>query len=118
MNHLWAATNRDRPKALKEAHRILRKGGRFMCLEFSRVTLPPLAALYDAYSFAVIPALGAAVANDRESYQYLVESIKRFPDQGAFADLIAGAGFDDGVGGGGCGHGSRRLRCADRCGGA
>jgi ubiquinone/menaquinone biosynthesis methyltransferase len=79
--------------ALREAHRVLRPGGRFMCLEFSRVTLPPLAALYDAYSFAVIPALGAAVANDRESYQYLVESIKRFPDQGAFADLIAGAGF-------------------------
>ncbi len=80
-------------KALREAHRVLRPGGRFMCLEFSRVAPPPLAALYDAYSFAVIPALGAAVANDRDSYQYLVESIRRFPDQGAFADMIADAGF-------------------------
>jgi ubiquinone/menaquinone biosynthesis methyltransferase len=79
--------------ALREAHRVLRPGGRFLCLEFSRVTLPPLAALYDAYSFGVIPALGAAVANDRASYQYLVESIRRFPEQGAFADMIADAGF-------------------------
>ena len=79
--------------ALREAHRVLRPGGRFMCLEFSRVTLPPLAALYDAYSYAVIPALGGAVANDRASYQYLVESIRRFPDQGTFADMISDAGF-------------------------
>ena len=79
--------------ALREAHRVLRPGGRFMCLEFSRVSPPPLAALYDAYSYAVIPALGAAVASDRASYQYLVESIRRFPDQAAFADMIADAGF-------------------------
>jgi demethylmenaquinone methyltransferase/2-methoxy-6-polyprenyl-1,4-benzoquinol methylase len=72
---------------------VLKPGGRFLCLEFSRPVTEALAAAYDAYSFKVIPALGEWVASDRESYQYLVESIRRFPDQKAFARLIAGAGF-------------------------
>ena len=83
----------DIPGALAEARRVLRPGGRFLCLEFSR---PPVAAvrkLYDAYSFRVIPRVGAAVARDREAYQYLVESIRRFPDQAALAALMEGAGF-------------------------
>jgi 2-methoxy-6-polyprenyl-1,4-benzoquinol methylase len=80
-------------RALAEAHRVLRPGGRFMCLEFSAVTSPVLAAAYDAFSFSVIPALGAAVAGDRAAYQYLVESIRRFPAQEPFADMIADAGF-------------------------
>ena len=69
----------DRPKALREAHRVLRKGGRFMCLEFSEVVVPGFKQFYDAYSFNVIPEMGHLVANDRDSYQYLVESIKMFP---------------------------------------
>jgi len=80
-------------RVLREAHRVLRPGGRFMCLEFSRVLVPGLREAYEAYSFAVIPAIGAAVAGDRASYQYLVESIRNFPDQEAFADMIADAGF-------------------------
>jgi demethylmenaquinone methyltransferase/2-methoxy-6-polyprenyl-1,4-benzoquinol methylase len=83
----------DRAAALSEARRVLRVGGRFACLEFSRPTTDIVEALYDAYSFNVIPRLGEAVANDRESYQYLVESIRRFPPQDAFADEIAAAGF-------------------------
>jgi len=80
-------------RAVAEAHRVLKPGGRFMCLEFSRVHNPLLRQLYDAYSFNVIPALGAAVANDRDSYQYLVESIRKFPDQQAFAGMLRDAGF-------------------------
>ena len=80
-------------KVLTEAHRVLRPGGRFMCLEFSHVLYPGLREAYEAYSFAVIPAIGAAVANDRASYQYLVESIRNFPNQETFADMIADAGF-------------------------
>jgi len=83
----------DRPKALAEAHRVLRKGGRFMCLEFSEVNLPGLKQIYDFYSFNVIPELGYRIANDRDSYQYLVESIKMFPKQPEFAKLIEDAGF-------------------------
>lgn len=83
----------DRAAALAEARRVLKIGGRFACLEFSHPTTDLLQGLYDAYSFNVIPRLGAAVANDRESYQYLVESIRRFPSQDAFADDIARAGF-------------------------
>ncbi|MEO0624021.1 MAG: bifunctional demethylmenaquinone methyltransferase/2-methoxy-6-polyprenyl-1,4-benzoquinol methylase UbiE [Pseudomonadota bacterium] len=79
--------------ALKEAYRVLRPGGRFLCLEFSQVPVPALRALYDAYSFNVIPALGQAVTGDRASYQYLVESIRRFPDQERFSEMIAEAGF-------------------------
>ena len=80
-------------EALAEAHRVLRPGGRFLCLEFSHVTHPVLASLYDKYSFAVIPAMGELVANDRASYQYLVESIRQFPKQGEFAQMLRDAGF-------------------------
>jgi demethylmenaquinone methyltransferase/2-methoxy-6-polyprenyl-1,4-benzoquinol methylase len=79
--------------ALAEAYRVLRIGGRFLCLEFSTVDIPGLDALYDLYSFNVIPALGRAVAGDAEAYRYLVESIRRFPRPQAFADMIAAAGF-------------------------
>lgn len=80
-------------KALAEAHRILKRGGRFLCLELSHVEAPVFKQLYDYYSFSVIPAVGEFVAGDRESYQYLVESIRRFPSQEVFASMIAEAGF-------------------------
>jgi demethylmenaquinone methyltransferase/2-methoxy-6-polyprenyl-1,4-benzoquinol methylase len=80
-------------RALREAHRVLAPGGRFLCLEFSQVDVPGLDAIYDAYSFRVIPALGELIAKDRDSYQYLVESIRRFPPPGAFARMIEEAGF-------------------------
>jgi demethylmenaquinone methyltransferase/2-methoxy-6-polyprenyl-1,4-benzoquinol methylase len=80
-------------RALAEAHRVLKPGGRFLCLEFSKVDVPGLDAVYDAYSFNVIPALGSAVAGDAESYRYLVESIRRFPAPARFARMIAEAGF-------------------------
>jgi len=83
----------DIPGALAEARRVLKPGGRFLCLEFSRPVTEALRAAYDAYSFKVIPEIGARVANDRESYQYLVESIRRFPDQTRFAGMIRDAGF-------------------------
>lgn len=81
-------------KALEEAFRVLKIGGRFMCLEFSQVDVPVLDRLYDLHSFEVIPRLGQAVAGDRESYQYLVESIRKFPNQERFADMIRTAGFE------------------------
>ena len=80
--------------ALAEAYRVLKPGGRFLCLEFSRVEVPLLDTLYDAYSFNAIPALGALVAGDSASYRYLVESIRRFPDQKSFMRLIENAGFE------------------------
>ncbi|KAL1921369.1 uncharacterized protein VTP21DRAFT_11085 [Calcarisporiella thermophila] len=80
-------------RVLREAHRVLKKGGRFMCLEFSQVNNPALRMLYDAYSFNVIPQLGGILANDKESYQYLVESIRKFPPQPEFARMIREAGF-------------------------
>lgn len=81
------------PTALKEARRVLKPGGRFLCLEFSRPTASAVRAAYDAWSFKAIPSIGKAVTGDRDSYQYLVESIRRFPDQKAFAAMIAEAGF-------------------------
>ena len=80
-------------KALAEAHRVLKLGGRFMCLEFSECQVPMLDRLYDFHSFEMIPRIGQAVAGDRESYQYLVESIRRFPKQEPFAAMIRDAGF-------------------------
>jgi demethylmenaquinone methyltransferase/2-methoxy-6-polyprenyl-1,4-benzoquinol methylase len=79
--------------ALAEAFRVLRPGGRFLCLEFSTVDVPGLDRLYDLFSFKVIPTLGRAVTGDAESYQYLVESIRKFPKPNAFADMIRAAGF-------------------------
>src|SRR5258706_11493272 len=78
--------------ALGEFFRVLRPGSRFLCLEFSSVDVPGLDALYDFYSFNVIPALGRAVAGDAEAYRYLVESIRRFPKPAAFAEMITAAG--------------------------
>jgi len=80
-------------RALAEAFRVLKIGGRFLCLEFSAVNVPGLDTLYDAYSFNVIPALGRVVAGDAESYRYLVESIRRFPKPQPFADMLRAAGF-------------------------
>jgi len=80
--------------ALGEAFRVLKPGGRFMCLEFSSVEVPLLDTLYDAYSFNAIPALGGLVAGDSAAYRYLVESIRRFPDQKSFTHLIGTAGFE------------------------
>ena len=80
-------------RALAEAYRVLRPGGRFLCLEFSRFRLDLMAPIYDAYSFGVLSQLGAWVAGDRAAYQYLAESIRRFPNQAAFATLIEQAGF-------------------------
>ena len=80
-------------RALAEAYRVLRIGGRFLCLEFSAVTVPGIDALYEFYSFNVIPRIGAAVTGDREAYQYLVESIRKFPRPERFADMIRAAGF-------------------------
>ena len=79
--------------ALGEAFRVLKPGGRFLCLEFSTVDFPGLDRLYDMFSFRVIPPLGRAVTGDAESYQYLVESIRKFPKPSAFAEMIRAAGF-------------------------
>jgi ubiquinone/menaquinone biosynthesis methyltransferase len=80
-------------KALAEAYRVLKPGGKFVCLEFSKVTNPVLAKVYDLYSFKIIPHLGKLLANDSASYQYLVESIRQFPPQEKFAEMIRKAGF-------------------------
>ena len=80
-------------QALAEAYRVLKIGGHFLCLEFSKVDVPMLDTVYDAYSFNLIPALGRVVAGDAEAYRYLVESIRRFPRPRAFAAMIEAAGF-------------------------
>ena len=79
--------------ALREAFRVLKPGGRFMCLEFSHMDVPLAQQIYDAYSFTVIPAVGKVVTGDGQPYRYLVESIRTFPKQQAFADMISAAGF-------------------------
>lgn len=81
------------PVALGEMFRVLKTGGQFFCLEFSQVDLPGLDAIYDAYSFRAIPEIGRLVTGDREAYQYLVESIRKFPDRDMFSQLMRDAGF-------------------------
>jgi demethylmenaquinone methyltransferase / 2-methoxy-6-polyprenyl-1,4-benzoquinol methylase len=83
----------DIPRALAEAHRVLKYGGRFFCLEFSTTTWPGFAQAYDAYSHKVVPRLGEAIAGDADSYRYLIESIRRFPAMARFAAMIGAAGF-------------------------
>ncbi|MDQ6962130.1 MAG: bifunctional demethylmenaquinone methyltransferase/2-methoxy-6-polyprenyl-1,4-benzoquinol methylase UbiE [Mariprofundaceae bacterium] len=84
----------DIERGLSEFYRVLKPGGQFICLEFSHPDLPMLDVVYDAYSYQVIPWLGEQLVNDRDSYQYLVESIRRFPNQKRFSKLIQWAGFD------------------------
>ena len=81
-------------RALKEARRVLKPGGRFLCLEFSRVEVPILDSLYDLWSFKALPEIGGRVAGDADSYRYLAESIRRFPPQKDFARMIGDAGFE------------------------
>ncbi|MEO7168780.1 MAG: class I SAM-dependent methyltransferase [Pseudomonadota bacterium] len=83
----------DIPKALREAHRVLRRGGRFFCLEFSTTLWPGFADIYDSYSHKVVPRVGQLLAQDGESYRYLIESIRRFPDMPTFERMIGEAGF-------------------------
>ncbi|WP_439633976.1 class I SAM-dependent methyltransferase [Glycocaulis sp.] len=85
----------ERMQALREMHRVLKPGGRFLCLEFSRPVTRAIANIYDLWSFKAIPELGALIAKDRDSYQYLVESIRRFPHQEAFAAELREAGFGE-----------------------
>ena len=83
----------DIPKALREAHRVLKRGGRFFCLEFSTTLWPGFAEIYDAYSHTLVPKIGKLLAHDEDSYRYLIESIRRFPDMPTFERMIAEAGF-------------------------
>ncbi len=79
--------------ALKEAFRVLKRGGRFLCLEFSNVDVPLLDKIYEKFSHSLIPAIGQAVADDKDSYQYLIESIEQFPTAEKFTNMISDAGF-------------------------
>ncbi|NML06212.1 class I SAM-dependent methyltransferase [Sphingomonas sp. G-3-2-10] len=83
----------DIPAALREAHRVLKRGGRFYCLEFSTTQWPGFAQVYDAYSHHLVPKLGQILANDADSYRYLIESIRRFPEMPVFEKMIQDAGF-------------------------
>jgi demethylmenaquinone methyltransferase / 2-methoxy-6-polyprenyl-1,4-benzoquinol methylase len=83
----------DIGQALREAYRVLRPGGRFLCLEFSQVDVPVIETIYDVYSLTAIPALGKIVTGDGQPYRYLVESIRRFPDAASFASKMEDAGF-------------------------
>ena len=83
----------DIPAALREAHRVLKRGGRFFCLEFSTTLWPGFGQVYDAYSHHLVPKLGQLLANDADSYRYLIESIRRFPDVAVFERMIGEAGF-------------------------
>jgi demethylmenaquinone methyltransferase/2-methoxy-6-polyprenyl-1,4-benzoquinol methylase len=83
----------DIPAALREAHRVLNRGGRFFCMEFSSSDWPGFSDLYDAWASNVIPRIGKVIARDEDSYRYLVESIRRFPRPGAFRKMVADAGF-------------------------
>src|SRR4051794_5345871 len=83
----------DIPAALREAHRVLNRGGRFFCMEFSSSDWPGFSSLYEAFASNVIPRIGKVIADDEESYRYLVESIRRFPRAPAFMSMVADAGF-------------------------
>ena len=83
----------DIPRALREAHRVLKRGGRFFCLEFSTTLWPGFAEIYDVYSHRIVPKVGKLLAHDEDSYRYLIESIRRFPDMPTFERMIAEAGF-------------------------
>jgi demethylmenaquinone methyltransferase/2-methoxy-6-polyprenyl-1,4-benzoquinol methylase len=83
----------DIPRALREAHRVLKRGGRFYCLEFSTTTWPGFKEVYDTYSHKLVPRLGKLIADDEDSYRYLIESIRRFPDMPTFKAMIGEAGF-------------------------
>jgi demethylmenaquinone methyltransferase / 2-methoxy-6-polyprenyl-1,4-benzoquinol methylase len=80
-------------QALREAHRVLKRGGRFFCLEFSTTLWPGFADIYDTYSHKLVPKIGKLVAKDEDSYRYLIESIRRFPDMPTFDHMVTGAGF-------------------------
>ena len=84
----------DRSKALREAHRVLKHGGRFLCMEFSKVNNPLLAAVYDVWNTNLLPIAGSYIAQNKEAYEYLAESIEKFPNQEEFAFLIKKAGFE------------------------